>query len=114
MKQANLLQLKKKKKNSLIKDLPIPPVDTDIIYSSVSETNTGEFLKSNVLEEGKIFSSGGDVTVSTWSSVLVGLKWIYDKKVNNLNQKIRLVEYCSKLSKDFPYNESSNPRPAAS
>ena len=108
LKQANLLQFEHQKKNSLIKDLPIPPVDTDIIYSSVSETNTGEFLTSNVLKEGKIFSSGGDGTVSTWSSVLVGLKWIYDKKVNNLNQKIRLVEYCSKLSKDFPYNESSN------
>ena len=108
LREANLLQFDHQKKNSLIKDLPIPPVDTDIIYSSVSETNTGEFLKSNVLEEGKIFSSGGDGTVSTWSSALVGLKWIYDKKTNNLNQKIRLVEYCSKLSNDFPYNESSN------
>ena len=108
LKEANLLQFDHQKKNSLIKDLPVPPVDTDIIYSSVSETTTGEFLTSNVLEEGKIFSSGGDGTVSTWSSVLVGLKWIYDKKTNNLNQKIRLVEYCSKLSNDFPYNESSN------
>ena len=55
LKEANLLQFEHQKKNSIIKDLPIPPVDTDIIYSSVTETNTGEFLTSNVLEEGKNF-----------------------------------------------------------
>ena len=106
--KANLLQIEHQKKISLIKDLPIPPVDTDIVYTSSIETNTGEFLTDNVLNEGKNFFSGGDGTVSTWSSLLVGLKWIYDKKTNNLNQKIRLVEYCSKLSNDFPLDESNN------
>lgn len=106
--KANLLQIEHQKKMSLIKDLPIPPVDTDIVYTSSIKTNTGEFLTDDVLEEGQNFYSGGDGTVSTWSSLLVGLKWIYDKKTKNLDQKIRLVEYCSKLSSDFPYDESSN------
>ena len=107
LRKANLLQFDHQKNISLIKDLPIPPVDTDLVYSSVTETKTGEFVRS-VLEEGKSFSSGGDGTVSTWSSILVGLKWIYDKKNNNSSQKIRLVEYCSKLNNDFKYNETSN------
>ena len=106
--KANLLQIEHQKNISLIKDLPIPPVDTDIIYTSAIATNTGEFISNNVIEKGKNFYSGGDGTVSTWSSLLAGLKWIYDKKTNNLTQKIRLVEYCSKLSKDFPFDESSN------
>lgn len=106
--QANLLQIEHQKKISIIKDLPIPPVDTEIVYTSAIKTKTGEFLTSNVLKEGKSFYSGGDGTVSTWSSLLVGLKWIYDKNNNNLTQKIKLVEYCSKLNNYFPFNESNN------
>ena len=106
--RANLLQIEHQKNISLIKDLPIPPVDTDIVYTSVISTDTGEFLENDVLKEGKKIYSGGDGTVSTWSSLLVGLKWIYDKKRQNLNQNIKLVEYCSKLYNDFPFSESSN------
>ena len=106
--KENLLQIEHQKNISLIKDLPIPPVDTDIVYTSVISTDTGEFLENDVLKEGKKIYSGGDGTVSTWSSLLVGLKWIYDKKRQNLNQNIKLVEYCSKLYNDFPFSESSN------
>ena len=107
--KENLLQIAYYKSISLIQDLPIPPVDTDIIYTSAIDTTSGEYVnKNNLLEEGEDIISGGDGTVSTWSSLLVGLKWIYDKKKNNLNQKIRLVEYCSRLNKDFPLKDDSN------
>ena len=107
--KENLLQIEYYKNISLIQDLPIPPVDTDIIYTSAIDTNTGEFLrKNNLLEEGDNIIGGGDGTVSTWSSLLVGLKWIYDKKKNNLAQNIRLVEYCSRLKDDFPLKKDSN------
>ena len=107
--EENLLQINHYKNTSLIQSLPIPPVDIDLIYTSAIETMTGEFLKKeNLLEKGVDIISGGDGTVSTWSALLVGLKWIYDKKKNNLKQKIRLVEYCSRLNKDFPYKEYSN------
>ena len=60
-----------------------------------------------MFEEGENIIAGGDGTVSTWSSLLVGLKWIYDKQKNNLTQKIRLVEYCSRLKDNFPNNDNS-------
>ena len=88
--KENLLQIEKQKNISLINDLPIPPVDTDIVYTSVISTDTGAFLENDVLKEGKSIYSGGDGTVSSWSSLLIGLKWIYDKKRNNLPQKITL------------------------
>ena len=36
------------------------------------------------------------------------MKWIYDKKKMNLTQKIKLVEFCSKLGKNgkYSFNES--------
>ena len=106
--QENILQIEYYKNISLIQDLPIPPVDTDIIYTSSIDTNTGEFIrKNNLFEEGENIIAGGDGTVSTWSSLLVGLKWIYDKQKNNLTQKIRLVEYCSRLKDNFPNNDNS-------
>ena len=43
--KENLLQIEYHKNISLIQDLPIPPVDTDIIYTSAIEMNTGEFIK---------------------------------------------------------------------
>ena len=107
--EENLLQIKHYKNTSLIQNLPIPPVDIDLIYTSAIDTMTGEFLKKdNLLEKGVDIISGGDGTVSTWSTLLVGLKWVYDKKKKNLPQKIKLVEYCSRLNKDFPYNEYRN------
>ena len=107
--KENLLQIEYYKNISLIQDLPIPPIDTDIIYTSAIDTNTGEFIRKNSLsEEGDNIIGGGDGTVSTWSSLLVGLKWIYDKQKNNLAQRIRLIEYCSRLKDDFPLKEDSN------
>ena len=106
--KENLLQIEHFKNISLIQDLPIPPVDTDIIYTSAIDTMTGEFLKKDdILKNGKKIISGGDGTVSTWSTLLVGLKWIYDKKMDDLPQNIRLVEYCSKLIQNKHYGESS-------
>ena len=47
--KENLLQIQHFKNTSLIQDLPIPPVDTDIIYTSSINTITGEFLKKDDL-----------------------------------------------------------------
>ena len=71
---------------------------------------TGEFLKKDdILKNGKKIISGGDGTVSTWSTLLVGLKWIYDKKMDDLPQNIKLVEYCSKLGRnsEFQFNKNN-------
>lgn len=81
-----------------IKDLPTPPVDIDIIYSSFFPTKTAEFIDKDDLKEKSTVEKGGDQTVPTWSSLLTAFKWIYDIKINNLPQKVRLVEYCSRLS----------------
>lgn len=41
---------------------------------------------------------------------MTGFKWIYEKKKNNLPQNIRLIEYCSRLSKygQYKYNAKKN------
>ncbi len=107
--KENLDQIEYNKIISLIKDLPIPPVDTEIVYSSLLSTETGEFINDNdAIRSGKKIYSGGDGNVSSWSSSLVGLKWIYDKKKKNLPQNIKLVEYCSKLYNYSYYNNSNN------
>ena len=90
------------KEISLIKDLPIPPVDIDLIYSSFNPTIAAEFIDEESLEVKQIENRGGDGTVPTWSSLLTGLKWIYEKKKKNLPQNIRLVEYCSRLANSNP------------
>ena len=90
------------KEKSLIKDLPIPPVDIDIVYSSFTKTMAAEFIDKNNLLTKYIYKKGGDGTVPTWSSLLTALKWIYDKKINDLPQNIRLVEYCSRLTDSNP------------
>ena len=59
-------------------------------------------------KEADIFTKGGDGTVPAWSSLLTGLKWIYDKKKNNLPQKIKLIEYCSRLAKSEKYKYNPN------
>ena len=89
---------------SLINDLPIPPIDTDLVYSSFAPTHAALVLDDNdFTKNGDILYRGGDNTVPTWSSLLTGLKWIYDKKENNLPQNIRLIEFCSRLSKSGRY-----------
>jgi hypothetical protein len=107
VKQSILQQTQK----SLTKDLPIPPVDTDIVYASFAKTPAALVLDDNDFSKnGGILYKGGDNTVPTWSSLLTGLKWIYEKKKDNLSQNIRLIEYCSRLSKSgqYKYNAKKN------
>lgn len=93
---------------NLLKELPIPPVDTDLIYASFTPTTSALIINEETLEkEGEIFKAG-DGKVPTWSSLLTGLKWIYEKKKNNLPQNIRLIEYCSRLSKEGQYKYDPN------
>ena len=88
----------------LIKDLPPPPVDTDLVYASFAHTPAAfVFYENDFTQVGDEYSKGGDKTVPTWSSLLTGLKWIYDKKVGNLKPKYKLVEYCSRLSESGKY-----------
>ena len=91
-------------KISLIKDLPAPPVDTDIVYGAFVETPAAFILnEKDFTLKGEEFKKGGDDTVPTWSTLLTGFKWLYDKKVNNLKPKYKLVEYCSRLGKSEKY-----------
>ena len=96
------------KEIDLIKDLPVPPVDTELIYSSFLPTYAMFFFNEKI--DKYILEKGGDGTVPTWSSLLTGLKWIYDKKKNNLPQNIKLIEYCSRLatSEKFKFNPNKN------
>ena len=64
-------------------------MDTDLIYSSTIDTISVEFLKKdNLSEKGEDIINGGDRTLPTWSTLLVDLKWVIDKK-NNLHQNFR-------------------------
>ena len=108
------------KETSLIKDLPIPPVDTDLVYTSFFPTIAT--LGIELDERKKYFGNHcfnfkfGDGTVPSWSSLLTGLKWIYDKYNNkNLEQKIRLIEYCSRISMSgqYKYDETKEQKFAA-
>ncbi len=69
-------------KNDLIKELPVPPVDTKLLYGTFNPTIAGLVLDDDnfTKEENKNFEKDWDGTVPTWSSLLTGLKWIYDKK----------------------------------
>ena len=82
---------------SLIKELPIPPVDIDIVYSSYNPTLVAEFIDDYDLSLRSKVEKGGDGTVPTWSTLLTAFKWIYEKEKNNSTQNIRLVEYCSRI-----------------
>ena len=97
------------KEIDLIKELPIPPVDTELVYSSFYRTLSSLILYDNdFTKNGSINEKGGDDTVPTWSSLLTGFKWIYDKKKNNLTQGIKLIEYCSRLAQygDYKYDHN--------
>ena len=107
--KKELLQKKIKKlleehnKISITKDLPIPPIDTNIIYTKYNPSKDSfiynEKNKDAFLNEEILFS-GGDDTVQSWSSLLTAFKWIYDKKKKNLKQNIKILEYCSTLGKN--------------
>ena len=94
---------------SLIKDLPTPPVDTDLVFASFVKTPAAFILYNNDFSQpGEEYDKGGDETVPTWSSLLTGFKWLYDKKNNNLKQKYKLVEYCSRLAESSKYKFDAN------
>ena len=93
----------------LIKDLPAPPVDTDLVYASFANTPAAFVLyDKDFTQPGNEYSKGGDDTVPTWSSLLTGLKWLYDKKVGNLKPTYKLVEYCSRLAESGQYKYDPN------
>ena len=100
------------KKNSITKDLPVPPVDTILLYTNFIPTSTSFLFNKSSSEEftkEEVYERGGDGTVPNWSSYLVGMKWLYDKKEQNLPQKLTLVEYCSQLNKgQYGYKEGTN------
>ena len=71
----------------MLKELPVPPIDTDILYGSFFPTMASLVLDDNDYTKNAtyIFNKGGDDTAPTWSSLLKGLKWIYDiqKKISH-------------------------------
>ena len=102
--ESNRVALNYHSQINLIKDLPPPPVDTDIVYASFAKTVSAfAVYEEDFTAESYIYKKGGDGTVPSWSSLLTGFKWIYDKKEKNLKQKYKLVEYCSKLSQYGQY-----------
>ena len=106
------MSIKHQKDIGLIEELPVPPIDIELVYGSFYKTisvlalDDDDFTKE--IKEEDIFEKGGDDTVPTWSSLLTGLKWIYDIKKQNLTQQIKLVEYCSRLSKSGKYKFNQN------
>jgi len=100
--------------NSLINDLPVPPVKTTIVYASYLQTRSAYYINRHkqlkTYERSNIYWSGGDGVANTYSSILPGLKWIYDAKLDKTkNNKINFVEYCSLLhdADDFKWNKQS-------
>ena len=95
---------------SYIKDLPLPPVDTDLVYASYSPTTNMVVVNDDDFSAGgNVLTRGGDDTVPAWSSLLTGLKWIYEmKKDSSYKNKIRLVEYCSRLASSGQYKYDAN------
>lgn len=98
------------KRYSITQKLPIPPVDTDVVYTTFNPTKSIFLYNKNNMESfDDYYGYGGDDTVPNWSSLLTGFKWLYDKKKNNLKQEIKLVEYCSKLGRnsEFQFNKNN-------
>ena len=113
-KKMNLL-IEHHNKISKTSSLPIPPIDTTIIYSNFVPTPSSFAYDQGVNKEefgnDEILYKGGDGTVPNWSSYFTGLKWLYDKKTQNLPQNITLVEYCSPLSKPggkYAYSQNTD------
>ena len=97
--------MKNRDESSIIKDLPLPPVDTDLIYASYARTiNMVVVNDADFSSGGNVLYRGGDNTVPSWSPLLTGLKWIYEMKKNSsYKNKVRLIEYCSRLAKSGQY-----------
>jgi hypothetical protein len=105
-------------KLSKTRNLDIPKVDTIVLYSSFLPTKTAYLFDTKKIQEQfsniDVLSRGGDGTVSSWSSLLVGLKWIFDKYYTHedkiLQQNIQVIEYCSILSqfgKEYLFNKNA-------
>ena len=96
--------------SSIIKDLPLPPVDTDIIYAShAPTTNMVVVNDENFSVGGSVLYRGGDDTVPAWSPLLTGLKWIYEmKKDTTYKNKVRLIQYCSRIASSGQYKYDPN------
>ena len=63
-----------------------------------------------MFDEDEFLKGGGDETVPNYSTFLTGLKWLYEKKKNNLEQEIKLIEYCSLVGKNgskYAYNKET-------
>ena len=90
---------------SIIKDLPLPPVDTDLVYASYAPTISMVVVNDNDFSlGGNVLYRGGDNTVPAWSPLLTGLKWIYEMKNDSqYKNKVRLIEYCSRLAANGQY-----------
>ena len=97
-------QIEYYKETSLNQYLTTPKVDVDIVYSSYNPTQVAYIYDENDFSNGsQDLYKGGDGEVPNWSPILSGLKWIYDIKKNNLKNKVRLIEFCSRLGKDSEY-----------
>ena len=93
------------KKNNLLTGLPISPVDTYIIYGNYHSTDVGFVYddgkkEKTSFDKNEYLTTGGDGTVNNYSSMLTGMKWLFEKKTKNLPQTIKLIEYCSFAGKE--------------
>jgi len=99
--------------NSNILDLPVPPVNTTIIFGKHIDTKSAYYIntrfKMEVYLRENTYYSSGDSVVNTYSSVIPGLKWFYDLKSNNSsNVSINFVEYCSLLNQENQFKLEKN------
>ena len=94
---------------SLTKNLETPTVDVDIVYSKYYPTEAAFIYDEKDYTSGnKIYKKGGDGAVPSWSPIITGLKWIYETKKYNLKNKIRFVEFCSRLGRNSDYAYDAN------
>ena len=108
-KEAPQKQIEYYEKISITKELPAPLVDTDIVYSTYEPTVAAFIFDKNDWHKNfNKLEKGGDGVVPNWSAIMPGLKWAYDTKKFHLKNKIRLVEFCSRLGKNskYTYNPS--------
>lgn len=92
------------KENSIIKELPMPNVDIDLVYANFDKTLAAEFINKTsgkTIDKDTVYR-GGDGTIPSWSSLLTGLKWIFESKLSAKEREkipnIKLIEYCSRLA----------------
>ena len=96
------------RKTNLLKGYPISPVNTYIIYGNYRNTDVGFVYddrkkEKETFDKNEYLTKGGDGTVNNYSTMLVGMKWLFEKKMKNLEQDIKLIEYCSFAGKEGKY-----------